>query len=92
MTGVFKRLLSLWTGTWHKQKGRKHNLGTLDLNRIDARLSNIRKSYPKEFHRIFKSMYKVRLMKAVEFRALLLYFGPYVFKGLHFLFIFIFNY
>lgn len=41
MTGVFKRLLSLWTGTWHKKKGRKHKLGTLDLNRIDARLSNI---------------------------------------------------
>ncbi len=54
MTGVFKRLLSLWTGTWHKKKVRKHKLGTLDLNRIDASLSNIRKSYPKEFHRIFK--------------------------------------
>ena len=80
--GVFKRLLSLWTGTWHKKKGRKHKLGALDLNRIDARLSKIRKSYPKEFHRIFKSIYKVRQMKAVELRALLLYFGPYEFKGM----------
>ena len=77
---MFKRLLSLWTRTWYKKKGRKHKLGALDLNRFDTRLSKIRKSYPKEFHQILKSIYKVRQMKAVELRALL--FPPYVFKGM----------
>ena len=41
----------------------------------------MRSSYPKEFHRIFQSFNDLGDIKAVELRGLLLYLGPYLFKG-----------
>ncbi len=51
LLGVFKRLILIWTGKWNKKK-LKHKLGTRERVDIDQKLRNIRKSYPKEFHRI----------------------------------------
>ena len=48
---------------------------------LDRRLRKMRTSYPVEFHRIFQSFNDLDDIKAVELRALLLYLGPYLFKG-----------
>ena len=81
LLGVFKRMLLLWTGQWNKTKGHIHKLGLRERQNINHRLMRIRKSYPKEFPRITTSLFHVKQLKAVELRTLLLYTGPYVFKG-----------
>ncbi len=49
--------------------------------KLNARLRKMRNSYPGEFHRVFQSFNDLGDIKAVELRALLLYIGPYLFKG-----------
>ena len=78
LLGVFKRLIQIWCGTWNK-KWRKHKLGQREINEIDRRLRLIQFSYPKEFHRIPVSL-KGGNLKGTEFRSILLYTGPAIFK------------
>jgi hypothetical protein len=51
---VFKRLILVWTGQWHKKKLR-HKIGMREKACIDRRLRCIGKSYPKLFYRITRS-------------------------------------
>ena len=80
LLGVFKRLILIWTGNWHKKK-LKHKLGIRERAKIDQRLRNIRKTYPQEFHRIPISIEHIKKWKAVELRSFLLYSGPAILKG-----------
>ena len=80
LLGVFRRMIDIWTGTWNK-KWKTHALSQRQLQEINARLMNLRLSYPNEFHRIPLSITKGSL-KAVEYRSLLLYTGPAIFKGI----------
>jgi hypothetical protein len=80
LLGVFKRLILIWTGKWHKQK-LKHKLGIRERQNIDEKLVQIRKSYPKEFHRKPTKIDHIKQWKAVELRSFLLYSGPVVLKG-----------
>jgi hypothetical protein len=80
LLGVFKRLILIWTGKWNKKK-LKHKLGTRERVDIDQKLRNIRKSYPKEFHRIPTKIDEIKKWKAVELRSFLLYSGPAILKG-----------
>ena len=80
LLGVFKRLINIWTGSWNK-KWKTHALSQRQLQEIEARLMELRLSYPKEFHRIPTAITKGGL-KGVEYRSLLLYTGPVVFKGI----------
>ncbi|XP_045023694.1 uncharacterized protein LOC123468102 [Daphnia magna] len=50
LLGVFKRLLTIWTGHWSKKHFR-HKLGTRESEQLEKRLRRIRLSYPEEFHR-----------------------------------------
>lgn len=43
ISGVFKRLLMIWTGEWHR-RGLKHAFSSGILNKINAKLVEIRKS------------------------------------------------
>lgn len=81
LLGVFKRLILIWTGQWHKKKLR-HKLGMRERARIDRRLRYIRKSYPRDFHRIPTSIENIKNWKAVELRSFLLYTGPANLKGI----------
>ena len=80
LLGVFKRLLTIWTGDWSK-KHFKHKLGTWERAKLERRIHRIRLSYPEEFHRIPTTFKCTGKLKANELRTLLLYTGPVIFKG-----------
>jgi hypothetical protein len=79
--GVFKRLLTTWTVHWSK-KHIKDKLGLWEKKQLEKRLHRIRLSYPQEFHRVIVSFKYANTLKVVELRALLLYIGPVIFKGI----------
>lgn len=81
LLGVFKRLLTIWTGDWSK-KHYQHRLGTWDKTQLEKRLRRIRHSYPEEFHRITITLKYPKQLKANELRTILLYTGPVLFKGI----------
>ena len=80
LLGVFKRLLLIWAGKWNLKR-KTHMLRVAKRKLITEKLEQIRYSYPNEFHRRFTNFHRVKSMKAVELRHLLLYTGPYIFKG-----------
>lgn len=47
---------------------------------IEQRISTVRPHIPKEFNRKLRSLSELEHYKAVEFRSILLYFGPFLFK------------
>ena len=80
LLGVFKRLLTIWTGDWSK-KHFKHKLGTWERAKLERRIHRIRLSYPEEFQCIPTTFKCTGQLKANELRTLLLYTGPVIFKG-----------
>lgn len=74
--GVFKRMLNFWT------KGRKDlRMTDHNIEYVNSELMNLKKYIPKEFSRLPRSLKDVDRFKATEYRQLLLYTGPMIFKN-----------
>ena len=86
LLGVVKRLLRLWLGTsdYHvtKYSCNFRLLARTSGPCIAARLQVCSESVPSEFQRRPRQMDENKFFKAKEYRTLLLYTFPYVFKGL----------
>lgn len=75
--GVVKRIVRAWvTGT------KKTKLHDDEIAMIDARIQNLHKHIPKEFHRKLRSIAHVDLWKATEARFFILYCAPIVIDGI----------
>lgn len=79
--GIMKKLLSIWFGG-PKIPCRHAKLSKDQVNVINQRLSLIKYSLPREFHRKPRPIHDYHFWKATEFRTFLLYIGPVVLKGL----------
>jgi len=74
--GVFKKMINLWhTGELNVR------LSSQSIKQISDTLENIRHNVPLEFQRKPRSMLYFRQWKGTEFRLLLNYTGPVVFKN-----------
>jgi len=75
--GVMKKLLFFLFGH------RKVKINSKLINEISQHLINLKKNIPIEFSRKPRSLDSVRRYKATEFRLILLYLGPLVFRHLN---------
>ena len=74
--GVMLKLLFAWL------KGRlRVRLCSSQVKTINERLSRFSQYIPADFARKCRSLADLKHFKATEFRLLLLYLGPFVFKG-----------
>ncbi|MCL4156283.1 UNVERIFIED_CONTAM: hypothetical protein GTU68_014635 [Idotea baltica] len=55
-------------------------LSVAQKDEMSSTILHIRKFLPKEFHRKLRSLKEFEHYKAVEFRAILIYLGPFLFK------------
>lgn len=76
--GIMRKLLLLW------MRGPRdcHRLSAGLIQQISERLLNLRPAMPCEFGRRPRTLLEVDRWKATEFRQLLVYSGPVVFKGI----------
>lgn len=72
--GVMRRLLKFWTSRL------PHKLSRTQINKINERILLIGEQMPCSFSRKPRSLLFLDRFKATEFRTLLLYIGPIVFK------------
>lgn len=73
--GVVKRMLSFWI------KGKKIlRMTDTNMELANSELMDIKKYIPTEFARLPRSLHDVDRFKATEFRQLLLYTGPVIFR------------
>jgi len=75
--GVVKRLIRFWVNAKKMVRIPQEKLNLLDIN-----IKNLRKYYPSEFSRLPRSFQEFENFKATELRALLLYSGPFLLKGI----------
>lgn len=73
--GVMKKLLLDWVSGKPKTK-----LSSLQAEKLNSRLLNLRMSIPIEFSRKPRRISELKRWKATEFRTFLLYLGPLVLK------------
>lgn len=76
--GVMRRLTDLWCGTLGP---RRTKLSSTQVLAISERLVQLKDFIPAEFARKPRALSERLRWKATEFRQLLLYTGPIVFKG-----------
>jgi len=75
--GVTRKLIRHWV------KGKlPHRIRHKDVEILSKRLLDCRKLFPVEFQRKPRSLTEIDHFKASEFRTLLLYTGPVIFKGI----------
>lgn len=75
--GVMKRILTHWV------KGKRDvRILDTDLSKASDNLLQIKKYLPVEFARLPRNLNEVDRFKATEFRQLLLYTGPVIFKNI----------
>jgi len=91
--GVVKRMISFWMKGPIEKRIRLHNN---DVRKISNHIVSLRHTLPSDFSRKPRSIFEVDRWKATEFRQLLLYTGPLVFKDVleesiykHFLLLFV---
>lgn len=79
--GVMKHLLYTWLRSTRKENfgGR---LSPSCIREFDARARSLQRQIPKEFRRNLRTSSDLERMKAKEFRLLLLYVGPVLFRCL----------
>lgn len=75
--GVVKRLIRFWVNANKMVRIPQEKLNLLDIN-----IENLRKYYPSDFSRLPRSFQEFENFKATELRALLLYTGPFLLKGI----------
>lgn len=75
--GVVKRLIRFWVNAKKMVRIPEEKLNLLDMN-----IENVRKYYPSDFSRLPRSFQEFENFKATELRALLLYTGPFLLKGI----------
>ncbi|KER25019.1 hypothetical protein T265_07416 [Opisthorchis viverrini] len=75
--GVVRRLVSIFVNG-----DRPVRIGPAGLNRVDRMIRNIRAHMPVEFPRKCREITLYKQWKATEFRQLLFYIGPIVFKDI----------
>jgi len=75
--GVVKRLIRFWVNAKKMVRIPQEKLNLLDIN-----IKNLKRYYPSDFSRLPRSFQEFENFKATELRALLLYSGPFLLKGI----------
>lgn len=76
--GVMKKIM----GIWLKGKPGDHKLSGIKIEALNSRISNIRRNMVAEFARKPREVNEYERWKATEFRQVLLYTGPVLFKNI----------
>ena len=81
LLGTFKKFLSFLLFS-KKDKRFSCKLRSCDVDHLNREITSIRKFVPHEFQRKIRPFSDFEFFKATEFRQFLLYYCPYLFKGI----------
>lgn len=77
--GVMKKLMTFWAGY---KKSSRFSLTPSVKQKLCTKMENLESSFPREFNRPPRSLRDFANLTAKEFRAILLYSGPVIFKDI----------